>query len=405
MRILHLSSLFPPHQVGGAEKVVSVLANAQSELGHEVGVAFLVPDDERSTPQEGPQRYPLRRGNLLWAEDSAKYPGPIRVLNKLLTVINFRSATEFGRIIDRFQPEIVNTHSLTELPPLVWTEVHKRRVPLVHTLHDYDLLCVRASLAKDGRLCVPRHFGCVVISRWKTRFHSHIDAVIAVSQSVLDKHREFGLFSSLPPERRKVIWNPVQSGTAIRAHREVQAGVTFGFLGRLVPEKGIEVLLGACKLLPQHGWRLVIGGVAPDGSSSRYAELAGGLPVEFKGFVNPANFLTEVDVLVVPSIWTEPFGLTVVEAFAAGANVIGARSGAVTELVERIKGAYLVQPGDPADLARKMREVILEGPTRPDLKAVHALLDELSPKKIARRYVDVYRQSINDVSFRKAKVS
>jgi glycogen(starch) synthase len=393
LRILHLSSLFLPRQIGGAEKVVATLAAMQSNLGHAVGAAFLVPDVEPISVDRGIHRYPLHRGNLLWAQDSANYPSALRIMNKIYTIFNFRSAAEFGRAIDNFRPDVVHTHSLVELPPLVWEQVSKRGIPLVHTLHDYDLLCIRASLFKDGQPCVVRHAGCAIISRWKKHFHDRISTVVAVSEAVLDTHLKYGCFSSLAPAQRKVIWNPVPEGIR-KDRRRGEQDITFGFIGRLVPEKGLEVLINACRLLPQKNWRLRVAGRDP-GGSERYPDLARGLAIEFDGFVDSAEFLAEIDVLVVPSIWNEPFGLTVIEALAAGVTVLGAASGAIPELVGQVDRRNVFPANDATALAGRMKEIIDGGSVNePDATAVSRLLAKVNPERITQLYLETYEQAI-----------
>jgi glycogen synthase len=380
--------------------VVLILAQAQSEAGHDVGVAFLVPDNEPPGSQDNLHRFPLHRGNLLWAQESSKYPSPLRILNKIYTVFNFRSAREFGRAIDGFKPDVVHTHSLVELSPLVWKEVADRRIPLVHTLHDYDLLCVRASLFKGDRPCVVRHAGCTIISRWKELFHGRVNTVVAVSKAVLNIHLDFGLFRSLSPIHRKVIWNPVapnDRGRKNPRHREENSDLTFGFMGRLVPEKGLDVLIGACRLLPRTGWRLRIAGRGPEGSD-RYRKMAEGLPIEFVGFVDPNEFLAGIDVLVVPSIWQEPFGLNVIEAYAAGSAVIGAASGAITEIVGQVDQKCLVPPNDAVALAgRMMAAIVNNDEIKPDPAAVLRLLEKVDPDRISKAYIETYEEAIRSV--------
>jgi glycosyltransferase involved in cell wall biosynthesis len=398
VRILHLSSLYPPRVLGGAEKVVSVLAETQAALGHEVGASFLVPEPEESATVRGVRLFPLRGRNPLWIEESAKSPAPVRVLNKLYTAVNLRSSEEFGAVIESFAPDVVHTHSLVEFSPLVWRAAKRRRVPLVHTLHDYDALCVRASLYKGGKPCRPRHLGCAVISHWKTRFLQSVDEVVAVSRSVLDVHRRYEALRTFEDGRTAVIWNPVApTGAlqdAVRPRSDVAGPIVFGFLGRVVPEKGIEVLLDACRALPDGGWRLKVAGRAPSGLDP-FVERAKGLPVDFLGFADPDEFLSGIDVLVVPSIWAEPFGLTIFEAYRAGIPVIGSDSGAVGEIVGRVDRNWVVRSSDPAALAGRMRVVLEAGRSALPGKAAFAqAVEEVEPVRVAGNYLEIYERAL-----------
>ena len=186
-----------------------------------------------------------------------------------------------------------------------------------------------------------------------------------------------------------MIWNaaaPRPAGTLA----ERRGPFTFGFLGRLVPEKGLGVLLQACRSLPPQGWRLRIAGRAPDGAPD-FRKEAEGLPVEFVGFTEPGAFLDGVDVLVAPSIWAEPFGLTVVEAFAAGAPVIGSDQGAIGELAGCLGEEWVVPAGDVGALASRMAACLLGGrAVLPSAAAFQSVLATASPQRMVSDYLDLY---------------
>src|SRR5262249_36913870 len=114
-----------------------------------------------------------------------------------------------------------------------------------------------------------------------------------------------------------------------------------GFVGRLVPEKGLHVLLAAMKRLPSHVECLIIG----DGPMRAELELWSSLP-ELSGRIhlidpiNPhelVNYLNCMDVLALPSLtaphWKEQYGRIIAEAMACGVPVVGSDSGAIPEVI------------------------------------------------------------------------
>lgn len=389
MRILHISSVYPPQVTGGAEKVVEMLAEAQAARGHRVAAAYLTRDAEPSGERHGVALLPQRSRNLLWMEDVFASPRALRTTNKLGQMVNYRAAADFGRAIACFRPDVVHTHSMVELPPMIWAEIARRGAACVHTLHDYDLICSRASMFRDGRPCQAQHASCRVTAGWKGRFARRIDAVAAVSRPVLDLHRRFGRFDDLPDDRARVIWNAVEAPAGHRPPART-GDLVFGFLGRLVPEKGIETLIDACRMLPPSGWRLRVAGRAQEGDDA-YRARAAGLPVAFLGFTDPRAFLDTIDVLVVPSIWREPFGLTVVEAFARGVPVIGSRLGAIADLVGAVGEGWLVPPGEPAALAARMAAALHAGRgALPGPGAFAGVLAAVTPARMLDAYDDLY---------------
>jgi glycosyltransferase involved in cell wall biosynthesis len=397
LRVLHISSVYPPQVTGGAEKVVAMLAEAQAARGTTVAAAYLTRDAAADGMRAGVATLPQTSRNLLWIEDVFASPRPLRTANKIGQLLDRWAADDFARAIDRFRPDIVHTHSMVELPPMIWDRVRRAGARAVHTLHDYDLVCSRASLFRDGRNCEALHLSCRITAAWKARFARSIDAVAAVSATVLAEHRRFGLFEALPADRVRVIWNaapPKDSEPPPMAPAPPARELVFGFLGRLVPEKGVETLLDACRLLPDEGWRLRVAGRAQEGDAA-YRARALGLPVDFLGFCDPVAFLRSVDVLVVPSIWREPFGLTVVEAFAQGVPVIGSRLGAIAELVRPIGDGWLVTPGDTAALAARMARAIEEGRAAlPDRAAYAPVLRQVTAERMVDAYDALYATTL-----------
>jgi glycosyltransferase involved in cell wall biosynthesis len=396
MKILHLSSVYAPHAVGGAEKVVEVLAEGTAALGHEVSVVSLVPERTAAAVRNGVEVRPLPHRNPLWIQDSARHPGPVRNLNKVATLFNALTAADFARVVEEVRPDIVHSHSMVELTPWMWRAAKSRGAVLVHTLHDYDLLCIRAALFMHGPACRRQHRACGAFSRVKRHHHRHIDHVVGVSRAILQTHLEHGLFDHLGPERRHVVWNPVRMPPAGAAPRQRPARggpFTFGFLGRLVPEKGVEVLLQACRALGVEGWQLKIAGRAPGDDTALRAAMAG-LPVQRVGFVDPASFLRDIDVLVVPSVWREPFGLTVVEAYAAGVPVIGTDIGGIGELVGAVDRASLVPAGDAQALAARMAACVRAGRAALAPADAEFVLEQTRPEAVVARYLQLYARAV-----------
>jgi glycosyltransferase involved in cell wall biosynthesis len=136
-----------------------------------------------------------------------------------------------------------------------------------------------------------------------------------------------------------------------------EEGSHYLFLGRLVAEKGIFTLLEAWRELGRTLGdacpKLVIAGSGPeDGKVRSLASEIGN--IECCGFANGAmkdHLLQTCRGLIAPSIWWEPLGLIVYEAYAAGRPVIAARSGALTETVIHETTGFLFEAGNAASLA------------------------------------------------------
>lgn len=180
------------------------------------------------------------------------------------------------------------------------------------------------------------------------------------------------------------------------------ASITVGFLGRLVPEKGVLVLLDAAAGHQQ--LRLRIGGAGPLGEelTARAAALGIADRVEVVGSVVPDDvvaFYRDIDVLAVPSIpspsWTEQFGRVAVEAMACGVPVVSSDAGALPDVVG---GAGIVVPaGDAGALGEAL--VAAGGPRAAELReAGLARAAECSWSAVGREYLELYRYVRHEAS-------
>ena len=397
MKILHVSSLYPPHVVGGAERVVEMLAEAQAAAGHDVSVCYLSQHRERPGRRNGVAVYPMTNSNPLWIDDVASKPGPVRIINKLWTVTNPKSTYDIWRVVRKVKPDVVHSHSMVNLSPMAWAAAKSTGAALVHTLHDYDMVCLRSTLFNNGHNCVSRRPGCFYSSQWKSMYQNMIDVAVGVSRATIDRHLKFGMFNNLDADRLRVVWNGVRVSLRTGREKTLAPGepFVFGYIGRLVPEKGIGIAIEACRQLPATGWKMRIAGKAP--GANPFPEMAKGLPIEFVGFTETNAFMDSIDVLVAPAIWAEPFGLTIVEAFAAGVPVIGARSGAISELVGTLGPGpdWLVEPNDANALAARMMHVMAAGRERlPPTAAFSKVLDAVTPEKMVDGYLSAYEAAI-----------
>ena len=396
MRILHLSTLYPPHIVGGAERSVALLAEQQVKLGHHVGAACLSPDGASRSERNGVYVHRMAHHNDFWMEEWPKHSQGQRELAKFKQQFNFAIERSFGEVLDAFQPDILNTHSLVDVSTRTWLAAHRRGVPIVHTLRDYDLVCAASSMFRESGPCVHRHLKCRALTFTKGLDQRRVSAVTAVGQEVLRRHLSLGFFHHVPQALRQVIWNTAEiEGVGPDYVRPQRTGdpFVFGYLGRISPEKGVETLLKACRLLPIRGWRLVVGGAAP-GSMDAIRTLAEGLPVSFSGFVDPKAFFEQVDVLVTPSLWAEPLGRTVLEAYRVGVPVLGSATGGIAELIA--DPDWLSPAGDSEALAARMAAVLERGRAAlPPPDRFERVVSLTGRQVVATRFLDVYRATLD----------
>jgi glycosyltransferase involved in cell wall biosynthesis len=168
----------------------------------------------------------------------------------------------------------------------------------------------------------------------------------------------------IPPERIHTIHHFYESS----AHPPptTPSGDTL-FLGRLSQEKGVDLLLRAWAKVKNKNRRLVIAGTGPEESFLK--KLASDLNlanVVFTGFLNKeqqVSLWSNSSALVVPSIWDEPFGMVVLEAWAKERPVVAYAKGALPELIHHGVNGLLADPFSVEALAKNIQELI----DKPDL--------------------------------------
>ncbi|MDM8083258.1 glycosyltransferase [Cellulomonas cellasea] len=217
-------------------------------------------------------------------------------------------------------------------------------------------------------------------------------ARIARSRGLAGPARVIGLGVDLtrfsPPDTRR------------RDHTTQPAAVLrVGYIGRLAPHKGVDVLLEAAALDPR--MRVEIAGAGPSQPALRtraaQPDLAG--RVRFLGHLTPgalAELYREVDVLAAPSLptagWLEQFCRVAVEAMASGCVVVASHTGALPDVVG--DAGLLVPPADPAALAQAIARVVDEPGLAPKLR--ERGLDrarEYSWERIGAQYVELYAEA------------
>jgi glycogen(starch) synthase len=342
MRVLMVSSLWPPVALGGAELYAASLADQLARRGYQVGVLTLGVDGPGVLAAARPWPYRL---------DGYSTQSPLRrILFQAHDLVAREPARLLARVISEWRPDVVHSHVVTGMSARVLARPASVRVAHVHSLHDYWLICRRSALMRrGGRSCERDCFTCRSISQTRrlavAKNGPHL--VIAPSRAVAEEHRQRGWFT----DRLVVIPHPVSPQPVTR--REVTGQpVRFGYLGALTPEKGVLQLLKAYEHVARElPCQLVVAGRGP------LAAVVQRRADKFFGWLERGGkeaFWDAIDCLIVPSVWREPFSLVVNEAAERGIPVIASAIGGIPEVVAETCRPLLCAPGDAAALADAM---------------------------------------------------
>jgi glycosyltransferase involved in cell wall biosynthesis len=176
--------------------------------------------------------------------------------------------------------------------------------------------------------------------------------------------------------------------------------LTIGFVGRMLPGKGLSLLTDALEKVKTEAWQLLVVGEGPErlGFEQRLREAGLRDRAEFTGAINFAlvpEYFHQMDLLVIPTETTkrirEQFGRVIVEAMASGVPVIGSTCGAIPEV---IGDAGLVFPeGDADALAAAFRQILSDQGLRKRLSiAGQARVEQYSWDRVAEKTYDLYQQ-------------
>jgi len=237
--------------------------------------------------------------------------------------------------------------------------------------------------------------------KWKLTWGRLAGGAAANSEALENVKR-----AGFPPDRplERIFWGVATDAVAppddVSLQPEPDAGErdTVGFVGRLVPEKGVHVLLAALRQLPATVHGLIVG----DGPLRSDLEAQASRPglkgrVHFTGVVGPAAItvhMRRMRALAVPSLtaphWKEQYGRVIAEAMWHGVPVIGSDSGAIPEVIGR--AGIIVPENDPRALAEAVRRVLFDDDLRNGLIRLgrQRAKDELSMNAMADRLVALY---------------
>lgn len=343
-------------QAGGEDRVVQAEVDMLSRRGHDVQLMSF-DNDQITSP-------------------SAKVLAAVRT---------FYSPASYRRVEERlksFAPQILHVHNfLPVLSPSVFFAAAARGTAVVHTLHNFRLICSKATFFRDGHVCeeclekrsfVPgvKH-ACYRGSRagsalvggtmalhdalhtWRNKVHRYI-ALTEFAATKLAQMR-------VPADRIRVKPNfteDVGSGDG-------EGGFAL-FVGRLSDEKGLETLLAADALgaLPIP---LKIAGDGPMRDQVAAASKLPGTRIEWLERQTPQQvraLMKSAAVLIVPSVWYEGFPMVIVEALSLGLPVIASRIGGLPEIIEHGVSGLLFQPGSPQSLGEALRKFSELSPDR-----------------------------------------
>lgn len=377
MRVLTVMNLYPPHAFGGYEDLCAGAVRDWRAAGHDVRV--LASDwrrDDVPADAPPPDGEPVARAlPMYWADHRA-----LRPHRHLAARWEHRSRRVVARALDDFDPDVIAVWNAAALSFSVFDLARERGIPVVLVVldrwleHGPEVDGWRARFLPDGGagrldralgavLGLPRtpphpRLGRPVVACFASahlRDHAH-----ATSDWVLDD--EAIVPHGLDPTRYSTP-DPVPQAWAGRLL----------YVGRLVPEKGVETAIRGVAAVS--GAQLEVVGTGREGYVERLRQLVAELDVAdrvtFAGEQDPAMLQVAyrgADAVVFPSQWDEPFGVVPLEAMACGAPVLATGTGGSGEFLVHERTCLRFPPGDADALAAGIRRLASDADLRARLR-------------------------------------
>lgn len=404
MKILLINNFH--YRKGGSEVVYFNIADLLQQYGHEI--IFFSCVDEKNEPCRQ-QEFFIRPNNKL-----SKLKGAIRYFYNTVAKHNIE------KLILAEKPDIAHIHLFWGgISPSILSVLHKYDIPVVHTVHDYRMICPAYTFrTPNGTICEE----CQGVHFYKCIKHrcskgslaqsvlmaaemyernvffnptKKIDGFIFVSEFSRTKHIEYApAFSEVAST---VIYNTSkQPADEFMNHFKRKY---FLYFGRLSPEKGVETLINAIKELPDT--RLTIVGTGREEPKLR--ELAEGFNnIEFMGYKQGDDLkriIADASFIIVPSEWYENNPMTVIEGYMQGIPVIGSAIGGIPEIIENGRTGYTFTCRDKNDLIAKIKKASCLSDTEYTQMSISAKKfaeNNFDEEKYYNKLMNFYIQIINN---------
>jgi glycosyltransferase involved in cell wall biosynthesis len=372
---------------GGPEQYMFAVTDMLERAGHEVIPFSVRYSRNRETPWSEFFVEPIAGDDEVYFRDHSRSFGALtKGLQRAFYAPDVHASV--SRLVAASKPDVALVqHYLRKLSPALLVALKDAGVPIVVRLSDFAMVCPEAHLLRDGRTCRRcithgLHFsvryrcvqGSIGVSavacasmwfaKWR-RYFDLIDYFIAPSATLRDEMIAGGYDGSrivvLPTFVDAAQFHP----RGVRERRIV-------YVGRLSPEKGVDVLLDAYeRVLRDEGLRDIELLIAGEGEPAYTGQLVArawriSQQVKFVGSLDSEGvrrLLSGALLSVVPSLCYENLPNAMLESFAAGTPVAASDSGSMREVLRGTDAGFLFRPGDPGDLADGLVTVLSQADT------------------------------------------
>lgn len=367
MRILTVSSVFPPRVIGGAELCASYLAQWLTARGHQVGVLTVADLDEtelQGDVSNGLQiwRQRLPRTHTQHRHKAQSAFGKLRW--HIQDHLDPRNGELLAQTVREFQPDVILLQVVQGLGHNALSVLARYPdIPVFYFLHDLTLACFRTSMHKPQGNCQRQCLECGISSKQKMRFirgrrNLHFVSPSAANMKTLDALLDLSEFP------KHVIPNLDLDEPVPHQPRIEGEPPRFLYVGRLDPIKGVNFALDVLSDLADkgHAFSCMIIGSGPQEAAlkSQYGQqpwltFTGKIPHE-----EVKRHISRSDLLLLPSLWRENHPGVVRQALRAGVPVAASDIGGSKEMLRDRESGLVLTTGSHSAWAAALKRCVVD---------------------------------------------
>lgn len=360
MKILLCNQYFYP--AGGSETMFFKLLNFLKNEGHEIVTL-------------GMESNKNIKINVVKSYFTKSYLQQNKFLIPINRIFNFHAYKTTKKIIEKEKPDLAHFYNTSLISPSPIIACLQNNIPVIKTFNDYEHFCPDSSKTKWNKFCKREmsFVNCFTCDRknvnpnfFKIFYYNAI-----IKNIELNIFRKIHCISICRPIQNALMQSNIKSKLIYQSikipekYPELKFTKNILYAGRLSKEKGVDYLLKAMvkviKKIPESTLFIAGDGKEKEKLINLSKKLGIDKNVEFLGWLSKdelSKVYADIDFLVIPSIWQEPFGLIGVEAMSYGRPVVAFNVGGINEFVENNKNGFLVKVLDIDTLAKRIIELL-----------------------------------------------
>ncbi|MDY6844673.1 MAG: glycosyltransferase family 4 protein [Thermodesulfobacteriota bacterium] len=325
---------------------------------------------------------------------------------------SFEASRKMATLLQYVKPDVVHLNNFAhQISPSILNVFARHNIPMVMSMHDYKMVCPTYSMLLDGEPCERckrgKYYLCLVKKCTKGSYaKSLVNAMeMYLHHKILQSYDKIKLFISPSMFLKEKVEEMGFKGKILHlpnflelhefspCYKAKENSIVYA--GRFSPEKGVETLLDAVKCLDV---KVKLVGDGPLESRLKFKVKSEKLDsVDFLGYMNHEQLKEEVRKsigLIIPSELYENNPRVVIEAFAMGKPVIGARIGGIPELVKDGKTGYTFEAGNVLDLKNKIEWLLndLDKVEEMGKNSRRFAEEECDAKKHYKKLLEIYEE-------------